>query len=106
MMKTNVIIFLIAFFMVASFSACEKVSSSEYDEGIMQSYYVESTHLNTQTSDSVTFFSQKVNTYVINFPVAGESRYFPLIQENIKNATISFDIKIDTTWAGHIYVNY
>ena len=100
-MKTNVIIFLIAFFMVASFSACEKVSSSEYDEGIMQS-----THLNMQTSDSVTFFSQKVNTYVINFPVAGESRYYPLIQENIKNAKISFDIKIDTTWAGHIYVNY
>ena len=99
---------LTALLTLATMIACEKEVFSEYDEGVMRSYYNESTVLPRQTADSIKTFSQKVDRYVTTYPEAEESEYYPEIIDNIETAcaTLNITITADTTWAGHIYMKF
>jgi hypothetical protein len=107
-MKKSAIIFLTVFFTSAILGSCEKEVFSEYSEAIMRSYYNESTVLPLQTADSIKSFTRKVDSYVNSYPEAEESEYYPEIIDNIESAcaTLNLVIKIDTTWAGHIYMKF
>ena len=107
-MKKTLYTAIIILFSAIICIACEKEVFSEYDEGVMRTYYNESMVLPKQTADSIKTFSQKVDRYVTTYPEAEESEYYPEIIDNIESAcaTLNLVIKIDTTWAGHIYMKF
>lgn len=72
----------------------------------MEAYYVESKGLNSVTIDSVRTFSSKVDGFVAVNPLAKEHEKYPLIQANIKSASLRLTITVDTTWDGSITVKY
>ena len=78
--------------------SCEKVVIDEYPQ--MEEFYVESKGLNSVTIDSVRSFSGKVDGFVTVNPLAKQHDKYPLIQANIKAASLRMTIVIDTTWAG------
>lgn len=72
----------------------------------MEAYYVESKGLNSVTIDSVRTFSSKVDGFVAVNPLAKEHEKYPLIQANIKSASLRLTITVDTTWAGEKTINF
>ena len=103
-MKKTFIIMLMC--LTASFilPSCEKAVIDEYPQ--MESFYVESKGLNFVTIDSVKTFSSKVDGFVTTYPLAKEHEKYPLIQANIKSASLRLTITVDTTWDGSITVKY
>lgn len=97
-MKKPPIILLIVLVFCWLFPSCEKdvfdVSSQ------MESFYLESVKLPSVSLDSVQSFSNKVDGFTRAYPMALEYEKYPLIQENIKAASIRITIEIDTTWTG------
>ena len=84
--------------------SCEKAVIDEYPQ--MESFYVESKGLNFVTIDSVRTFSSKVDGFVAVNPLAKEHEKYPLIQANIKSASLRLTITVDTTWAGEKTINF
>lgn len=84
--------------------SCEKAVIDEYPQ--MESFYVESKGLNFVTIDSVRTFSSKVDGFVAVNPLAKEHEECPLIQANIKSASLRLTITVDTTWAGEKTINF
>lgn len=72
----------------------------------MESFYVESKGLNFVTIDSVKTFSSKVDGFVTTYPLAKEHEKYPLIQANIKSASLRLTITVDTTWAGEETIHF
>jgi hypothetical protein len=72
----------------------------------MEAYYMESKGLSAVTIDSVMLFSSKVDGFIITHPIAKEHEKYPLIQANIKSASMRITITCDTTWDGHIYMKF
>lgn len=107
-MKETAYFIITILFTAVLIGACEKEAFFEYDEAVMSSFHDESTLLPQQTTDSIKSFSRKVDSYISIFPEAEKSEYYPKIIGNIASAcvTLNLVIKIDTTWAGHIYVNF
>jgi hypothetical protein len=103
MKKTSIAMFLC---LMASFilPSCEKAVIDEYPQ--MESFYVESKGLNFVTIDSVRTFSSKVDGFVAVNPLAKEHEKYPLIQANIKSASLRLTITVDTTWAGEKAINF
>ena len=96
-MKKGFII-LILVFSISWFTSCEK---EVFDiSPAMEAYYTESIQLPTVTLDSVKSFSNKVDAFTRTYPYAKEHSKYPMIQANIKAASIRIVIEIDTTWAG------
>lgn len=84
--------------------SCEKAVMEEYPQ--MEAYYIESKGLNSVTIDSVRTFSSKVDGFVAVNPLAKEHEKYPLIQANIKSASLRLTITVDTTWAGEKTINF
>lgn len=84
--------------------SCEKVEFDDYPQ--MESFYVESKGLNFVTIDSVKTFSSKVDGFVAVNPLAKEHEKYPLIQANIKSASLRLTITVDTTWDGEKTINF
>lgn len=103
MKKTSIAMFLC---LMASFvlPSCEKAVIDEYPQ--MESSYVESKGLNFVTIDRVKIFSSKVDGFVTTYPLAKEHEKSPLIQANIKSASLRLAITVDTTWDASITVKY
>lgn len=103
MKKTSIAMFLC---LIASFilPSCEKAVIDEYPQ--MESFYVESKGLNFVTIDSVKIFSSKVDGFVTTYPLAKEHEKYPLIQANIKSASLRITITCDTTWAGEETIHF
>ena len=103
MKKTSIamLMCLMASFILPS---CEKAVIDEYPQ--MESFYVESKGLNFVTIDSVKTFSSKVDGFVTTYPLAKEHEKYPLIQANIKSASLRLTITVDTTWAGEKNINF
>ena len=79
---------------------CEK-DMVRYEE--MVQYHAESQQLPQVAADSVARFSHKVDAFVGVHPDAAEDPLYPVIQENIRQASLRFIITIDDEWAGIIY---
>jgi len=84
--------------------SCEKAVIDEYPQ--MESFYVESKGLNSVTIDSVKTFSSKIDGFVAVNPLAKEHEKYPLIQANIKSASLRLTITVDTTWAGEETIHF
>ncbi len=85
--------------------ACEKeVFSDEYPE--MEGFYVESCGLSDVTTDSVKSFTIKVNNYTVDYPESKHHSLYPMIQANIKSASLRITIECDTTWDGETHINF
>lgn len=84
--------------------SCEKVEFDDYPQ--MESFYVESKGLTAVTVDSVKSFSGKVKGFVTTYPLAKEHEKYPLIQANIKSASLRITITCDTTWAGEKTIHF
>ena len=84
--------------------SCEKAVIDEYPQ--MEAYYVESKGLYSVTIDSVRTFSSKVDGFVAVNPLAKEHEKYPLIQANIKSASLRLTITVDTTWAGEETIHF
>jgi len=72
----------------------------------MEAYYVESMGLSAVTIDRVKSFSGKVEGLVTAYPLAKEHEKFPLIQANIKSASLRITISSDTTWTGKMSIQF
>ena len=103
-MKQSMIAFLLLLSASFILPSCEKAVSDEYPQ--MEAYYVESKGLNSVTIDSVRTFSSKVDGFVAVNPLAKEHEKYPLIQANIKSASLRLTITVDTTWAGEKTINF
>lgn len=84
--------------------SCEKAVIDEYPQ--MEAYYVESKGLNFVTIDSVKTFSSKVDGFVTTHPIAKEHEKYPLIQANIKAASIRITITVNDEWAGDTIIHF
>ena len=103
MKKTSIAMFLC---LLASFilPSCEKAVIDEYPQ--MESFYVESKGLNFVTIDSVRTFSSKVDGFVTTYPIAKEHEKYPLIQANIKSASLRIAITVNDEWAGDTIIHF
>ena len=72
----------------------------------MEAYYTESKGLSAVTIDSVTLFKNKVEGFVTTYPLAKEHEKYPLIQANIKSASLRLTITVDTIWAGEETIHF
>ena len=102
-MKQSPIILLL-FLVIGWLTSCEK---EVFDVSpTMEAYYVESVNLPSASLDSVTVFKNKVNGYVTTYPEAKEYNKYPLIINNIKNASFRLSITINDEWNGEKHINY
>jgi hypothetical protein len=103
MKKTSIAMFLC---LLASFilPSCEKAVIDEYPQ--MEAYYVESKGLSSVTIDSVRTFSSKVDGFVTTYPIAKEHEKYPLIQANIKSASLRIAITVNDEWAGDTIIHF
>lgn len=89
-------------------SSCCKTNDRDFS--VMLTYYNESIHLPTATSDSIHRFSTKVESYVIKKTEEKANPLFPTIKQNISQAAklggISIVITIDTAWDGDTTINF
>ena len=67
---------------------------------------VESKGLNSVSIDSVRTFSSKVDGYVRVYPLAKEHEKYPLILDNIKEASLRITISVDTVWGGDTIIHF
>lgn len=99
---------MIAFLMLLSASfilpSCEKAVSDEYPQ--MEAYYVESKGLNSVSIDSIKTFSSKVDGFVTTYPLAKEHEKYPLILDNIKEASLRITLSVDTVWGGDTIIHF
>ena len=72
----------------------------------MDAYYAESKGLSAVTIDSVTLFKNKVEGFVTTHPIAKEHEKYPLIQANIKAASLRITITINDEWAGDTIIHF
>ena len=72
----------------------------------MEAYYVESKGLSAVTIDSVTLFKNKVDGFVATHPLAKEHKKYPLIQANIKSASLRITITVNDEWAGDTIIHF
>jgi len=72
----------------------------------MEAYYVESKGLSSVTIDSVRTFSSKVDGFVTTYPIAKEHEKYPLIQANIKSASLRIAITVNDEWAGDTIIHF
>ena len=72
----------------------------------MEAYYTESKGLSAVTIDSVTLFKNKVEGFVTTHPIAKEHEKYPLIQANIKAASIRITITVNDEWAGDTIIHF
>ena len=83
-------------------SSCS--NTDELNDNVMLTYYNESAHLPTATSDSIHRFATKVESYVIKKPEEKANPLYPTVKQNISQAAklggISIVITIDTAWDG------
>ena len=103
MKKTSIAMFLC---LLASFilPSCEKAVIDEYPQ--MDAYYAESKGLSAVTIDSVRTFSSKVDGFVTTYPIAKEHEKYPLIQANIKSASLRIAITVNDEWAGDTIIHF
>lgn len=100
-MKKLVLLLAVCLCMVG----CEKeVIGEGFPE--MEGFYVESCGLPAVSLDSVKSFSVKVDDFTIEFPESKEHSLYPIIQENIKTASLRLTITCDTTWNGETHINF
>ena len=97
----TVMLLLLASFILPS---CEKAVFDYSPQ--MEAYYVESKGLSAVTIDSVSLFKNKVEGFVTANPIAKEHEKYPLIQANIKSASLRITITCDTTWAGEKTIHF
>ena len=84
--------------------ACEKeVTAAPYAE-TLEAYYVESTHLNVATTDSINRYVDKVNVLITEWPEVKDEMQYQRIVENIRKNLIRFEITIDGEWDGIIEI--
>lgn len=97
--------FGLATILLAAFllQACDKQSADAppYAD-TLNSYYLESTHLNVATSDSITSFTNKVNGLTAAWPEVKEEKQYHQIVENIRQSFLTFHITINGEWDGVI----
>ena len=88
-------------------TSCEKQIGYEGHPELYD-YYVESTHLGDPVVDidSIGRFTQKVHEYVVMFPDAKQTTYYPLIQENIKKYSVTLTITFEEDWDGEDEYNF
>lgn len=83
-------------------SSCCKTNDRDFS--VMLTYYNESIHLPTATSDSIHRFSTKVESYVIKKPEEKANPLYPAIKHNIsqaaKSSGLNIVIKKNTAWDG------
>ncbi len=96
-MRKLVALFIASLMMIA----CEKDIVSN-----MEAYYTEAMGVQNVTLDSVKTFSNKVENYVAENPDEKENPLYPKIQANIKSASMSITLSVDTTWDGETHINY
>lgn len=72
----------------------------------MEAYYTESKGLSAMTIDSITLFKNKVEGVVTTHPIAKEHEKYPLIQANIKAASLRITITINDEWAGDTIIHF
>ena len=93
------IISISVFLPIVSFlcTACEK-EVLRYQE--MQAYYDESCQLSVATADSVASFTDKVKTFVAQYPAAQEDPLYSKIRENVQQCWLNLTIVVNTEWDG------
>ena len=102
-MKKGLIMILLVF-AISWLTSCEK---EVFDiNPTMEAYNMESKGLYSVTIDSVRTFSSKVDGFVAVNPIAKEHEKYPLIQANIKSASLRITITCDTTWAGEKTIHF
>ena len=67
---------------------------------VMQGYFDESQGLSGASSDSISRFSQKVETFTTRISAAKNDPLYTRIQENIKLVSLNITITINDEWAG------
>ena len=103
-MRKSFVVFLLLLSASFILPSCEK-EVFDYSPQ-MEAYYVESMGLSAVTIDSVSLFKNKVEGFVTTHPIAKEHEKYPLIQANIKSASLRLTITVDTTWAGEKAINF
>lgn len=84
--------------------SCEKEAFDVSPQ--MDAYYAESKGLSAVTIDSVTLFKNKVEGFVTTHPIAKEHEKYPLIQANIKSASLRIAITVNDEWAGDTIIHF
>ena len=103
-MKKGIILLMMCMAICFILPSCEK---EVYDiNPTMEAYYLESEQLSSVTLDSVQSFGNKVEVFARSFPWAVEHEKYPLIMENIKAASLRFNIIINDEWDGEININF
>ncbi len=102
-MKKGFTTILLAF-AISWLTSCEKEVSDI--NPTMETYYMESKGLSAVTIDSVSLFKNKVEGFVTANPIAKEHEKYPLIQANIKSASLRITITCDTIWAGEETIHF
>ena len=72
----------------------------------MEAYYTESVMLPSVTLDSVKLFRNKVDEFTKVYPQVKENKRYPMIQKNIRTASIRITLEIDTTWNGETHITF
>ncbi len=91
--------------LVGLFITCLMMIGCEKDVvDYMETYYAESMGLQSVSIDSVKSFSNKVSTYVCEYPEEKQHPLYPKIQNNIKAAVIRITLEVDTTWDDTIHI--
>jgi len=92
-----------------SLFSCEKELNADGDSyPELQTYYTESCSWDAQvlTSDSLRRFRLKVADYVSVHPDAIHTTVYPMIQDNIRQASLRVTLTIDPTWGGDTVINF
>ncbi len=93
--------------LVGLFFVCLLMLGCEKDVvDYMEAYYDESMGLQSVSIDSVKAFSNKVSTYVSEYPEEKQHPLYPKIQNNIKAAVIRITLEVDTTWDDTIHIGF
>lgn len=104
MKHINRLIWAAAVLFAFALQACEKeVTTAPYAE-TLEAYYVESTHLNVATTDSINRYVDKVNVLITEWPEVKDKMQYQRIVENIRQSLLTFHITINGEWDGFIEI--
>ena len=104
-MKKGLFIFVTGLIVGFLMPSCSKDDESE-SSSIMETFYAESVNLNAVSQDSLMSFKSKIDNYVNVNPQAIENYRYPQIKENIKAASMKYNITINDEWEGVSYIDY
>ena len=92
-------------FLMVSFlhTSCEKETPVYAG---LKDFYTESQYLGEQTADSLHRFQLKLAEYVLAYPEATDQPLYHDIQANIRDALLTIQITIDTTWGDDRYIYF